>query len=88
MSRIDEAFAQGARCGHICGRDRCGSYVLGEEYEVAYDVEYEGNTEYRDSAERVAWREGYRRGYCLGAEGEPLPVEYQYPVERKPRAWA
>ena len=64
-------YCQGARCGHIDGKDRAGSYVLGEEIEAA-----ENNSLYFDYTDNL-WEAGYRYGYCLAAEGKPLPESIQ-----------
>lgn len=63
-------FAQGARCGHIDGKERCGSYVLGEEFfdslgaATIQGFNHDGQTR--------AWALGYEAGYRVGANGEQL----------------
>lgn len=84
---IREAFAQGVRCGHIDGKNRVGFYVTGEEEALSYEAEENGNSEYTLESERESWRNGYCHGYRLGADGELLPLAYQYPVTRKPSSW-
>lgn len=88
MSTIKEAFAQGMRCGHCEGWGRAGSYVIGEETLLADEAESNGNVDFHGPGEREAWRKGYANGYRFAAYGVPLPVEYQYPVERKGESWA
>lgn len=80
----NEALSQGFRCGHIDGQGRAGAYVTGEEVDLA-DEAYEAA---RSDEPSIPWREGYRAGYRAAAEGLPVPIEHQYPVERKPRSWA
>lgn len=70
----DQCFSQGARCGHLEGRPRCGVYVHGEEYPLS--VEAAKNQKQLDSFQQVSWAAGYRVGYLIGASGEPLPEEY------------
>lgn len=64
-------FAQGARCGHLEGKGRAGSYVLDEEYPLAEEAAI--NNVHTPGANRDAWARGYRIGYRLAAEGKPLP---------------
>lgn len=61
--------ASGARCGYGYGRSRVGLYVLGEELAKSH----KGAAFLKTPEERLAWAEGYRCGYVLGAEGEALP---------------
>lgn len=72
MHKLREARGQGARCGHVDGRARASSYVLGEENILADEAEANGNVEYLAPEERAAWRRGYCYGYRLGAEGEEI----------------
>jgi hypothetical protein len=91
ITELDESFAQGARCGHIDGEGRAGSYVLGEEVDLAHEAFANGWTPDPDTCApdlKNAWISGYQRGYRLAAEGELLPERYQYPVHRKPSTWA
>ncbi len=89
----EEAFAQGARCGHGDGWGRCGSYVVCEEVELSREAFANGFTSDPSDPEtsqemiRLAWLGGYQFGYRHAAEGALLPREYQYPVERKPSTW-
>lgn len=71
MTRKEACEHQGARCGHIDGKARVGSYVLGEEMGVELDCFQEWLTR----EERQAWTWGYQRGYRVGADGEPLDPE-------------
>jgi hypothetical protein len=74
MKQKDACFAQGARCGHIEGRNRAGSYVIGEEIDLAWEAaDNQPLTEY---GLKLAWASGYRLGYLLAAEGSPLPDKY------------
>lgn len=61
-----KSYCQGAQCGHIDGQGRAGSYVLGEEMLIEFD-----------SNHNSLWESGYRYGYCLAAEGNPLPESLQ-----------
>lgn len=91
ITTAEESFAQGARCGHIDGQGRVGSYVIGEEVELSKEAFVNGWSPDPDTCPediRLAWLGGYQLGYRIAAEGELLPVEYQYPVERKPKSWA
>lgn len=78
-------FAQGVRCGHIDGQSRCGVYVRGEE---ALHSSEAASAQGLDWSASKQWEAGYEYGYRLGASGEPLQVEYQHAVERKPKSWA
>lgn len=69
-----EEFAQGARCGHLEGKNRAGQYVTGEEVTLSWEAadarnisKYGGVT-----ASSHAWAEGYQHGYLLAAEGSEL----------------
>lgn len=74
MARFEALRCQGARCGHIDGKARCGAYVLGEELDPSFEAAAI-NASGKD--DRYWWARGYREGYRLGAEGEPLPVEVE-----------
>ena len=65
-------FCQGARCGHLEGKGRTGSYVIGEEETQAYEA---ASANVPDQANRylIAWAKGYSYGYRLAAEGSELP---------------
>ena len=69
----DQAFAQGARCGHLEGKDRVGVYVHGEEFEASEIATQAQNlpTSQLDNM----WSAGYRHGYCKAAQGEALEAE-------------
>lgn len=69
-------FAQGARCGHLEGRGRAGSYVIGEEESLSYDAA-EYNVPQETHRYFHAWARGYRYGYTLAAEGSSLPTEVE-----------
>lgn len=71
----DQAFAQGARCGHIEGKDRAGSYVIGEEFEAS-EIATQAQC-LPTGALDSAWAAGYRHGYTLACEGRPLDLELQ-----------
>lgn len=66
-----EHFEQGRRCGHIEGRGRAGQYVVGEEHLLSIEA---ADAQELTPAEKDEWAAGYREGYCLAAEGSPLPV--------------
>jgi hypothetical protein len=70
----EEAFAHGARCGHIDGQGRAGSYVIGEEIELAWDATQAQGFSGCFSILKVSrsWERGYQQGYILAAEGSPL----------------
>lgn len=85
-----EAFKQGARCGHIDGQDRAAAYVIAEEELLSEEAFANGFSPDPDTASaevRDMWMIGYQRGYRLAAQGDKLPVRYQYPVDRKPSTW-
>lgn len=65
-------YKQGKRCGHIEGRGRAGLYVAGEEHLLSIEA---ADAQELSPAEKDVWAAGYREGYCLAAEGSPLPVE-------------
>lgn len=66
----DQAFAQGARCGHLEGKDRVGQYVSGEEFDLSrIATEVQGLP---TGALYDAWAAGYRHGYTRAASGEAL----------------
>lgn len=69
-------FAQGARCGHIEGKGRAGSYVIGEEEELAYQAAM-NNVPAETHRYLHAWARGYKYGYKLAAEGSALPLHVQ-----------
>lgn len=70
-----EAFAQGARCGHIEGKGRAGQYIIGEEEMLALDAV---KAQRLYSSKLIAkWAAGYRLGYKLAAEGSELPKQYK-----------
>lgn len=71
----DQAYAQGARCGHIEGRHRAGQYVLGEEIELSWEAA--DNHNLNNPSRTYYWAHGYRKGYKLAAEGSPLPPELE-----------
>lgn len=70
MTRRELAlWAQGARCGHIDGKARCGAYVVGEEFAVEVTID----PAWRNRFERTCFEGGYCDGYRVGASGEALP---------------
>lgn len=69
-----EAYAQGARCGHIEGKNRVGQYVLDEEYLPSWEAAE--NQGLHSSVTVEVWARGYRFGYKLAAEGNPLPGDF------------
>lgn len=71
IAELSPEYCQGARCGHIEGKGRAGDYVIGEELELSEEAA--ANQSYYDMGQRDWWAAGYRRGYRLAAEGEPLP---------------
>ena len=78
--------AQGARCGHIDGRARCGVYVMGEEGLYATTAAIENTLarkrEWSSMACIEAWARGYRAGYRVGADGmdlDPETVDHELP---------
>lgn len=66
-------FAQGARCGHIDGKARCGIYVLQEEQFDSLDAAEAQN--FNHPGKTTAWMLGYEAGYRVGADGEELDEE-------------
>lgn len=63
-------YAQGARCGHIEGKERVGLYVIGEELELSNEA---AENQGRSGREFLShWAAGYRYGYMLGVQGETL----------------
>jgi hypothetical protein len=77
MMTSEQAFAQGARCGHIEGKERVGLYIVEEEYEMSWDA-MEAQGEALPTKElKNQWAKGYRTGYLLGASGDALPAEFQ-----------
>ena len=77
VTTIEEAFAQGARCGHLEGKDRVGVYVLDEEVLASEGIADDQGLPSEEM--RLAWRGGYQLGYKLAACGEALPEEYREP---------
>jgi len=75
--RSQGLYAQGARCGHIDGKARCGVYVLAEEYDASDVAAVNARTDYRSERERLTWTRGYREGYRLGAAGYALAAEVE-----------
>jgi len=69
-------FAQGARCGHLEGKGRAGSYVTGEEETVSYEAA-SANVPNEPYRYLVAWAKGYQFGYRLAVEGSGLPSEVE-----------
>lgn len=69
-------FAQGARCGHLEGKGRAGSYVTGEEEFLSYEA---ASVNVPNEAYRylIAWAKGYQYGYHLAVEGSKLPSEVE-----------
>lgn len=67
-----EAFAQGARCGHIEGKGRAGQYVIGEEEILSWDA---AKAQGLGFPLEGAWSRGYMYGYCRAAEGSALPSD-------------
>ncbi len=67
-------IAVGARCGHIDGKARVGSYVVNEEIQAAFDAAAAQG--YEDHQTTADFFRGYKLGYLLGVEGSPLPPEY------------
>lgn len=76
---LDALEAQGARCGHIDGRARCGVYTMGEEHlgslEAAIANTLERRREWSSEACISAWMHGYEAGYRVGADGMELDQE-------------
>ena len=72
-ARLRACFAQGARCGHIDGKRRCGQYVIGEEYAVTKEDLNQGPR--YSMADMEYWADGYYSGYRVGADGEELPAD-------------
>jgi hypothetical protein len=68
-----DAYAQGARCGHIEGKGRAGAYVLGEEIDLAWEAA--GNQGLNPTLSN-AWSQGYEHGYRRAADGLELEPEY------------
>jgi hypothetical protein len=68
-----QAFAQGARCGHLEGQGRAGEYVIGEEVQLSWDAA--DNQGLSDPYIALMWEAGYQYGYLRAAEGESLPEE-------------
>jgi hypothetical protein len=71
QTRLTRLYAQGARCGHLEGKGRAGSYVTGEEHNLAWDASHAQG--FSDVHETEAWARGYYCGYRLAASGEELP---------------
>ena len=69
-------FCQGARCGHLEGRGRAGSYIIGEEEPLSYEAAA-FNVPAETHRYLMAWARGYRYGYKLAAEGSSLPSEVE-----------
>jgi hypothetical protein len=69
-----QAFAQGARCGHIEGKGRAGQYVIGEEEDRSYEA---ADAQKLSCHLHQAWAGGYRTGYVLALEGKQLPPELE-----------
>lgn len=65
----EECFAQGARCGHIEGQGRAGSYVMEEEVELSWQA---AENQSLNKPQTMHWAHGYQYGYRLAAEGAPL----------------
>lgn len=68
-------YSQGARCGHIEGKDRVGVYVMGEEIEAANIATEAQGIQYNKGGS--AWWHGYCHGYLLAVEGSALEKEHQ-----------
>lgn len=69
----DQAFCQGARCGHLEGKDRVGVYTSNEEFEAA-DIATKAQN-LPTSVLDNQWAAGYRHGYMRAAEGSALESE-------------
>lgn len=85
---VNAMFAQGARCGHLEGKDRAGSYVIGEEHDLSWEAAC-ANRETTEERER--WAMGYRYGYRLAASGDALPESLRLaplPDELAAAMWA
>jgi len=74
-----EAFMEGAKSGYSAGKGRAGSYIIGEEIELAWDAVreqcfYESSIRPTLPELKVSreWENGYKHGYLLAAEGSPL----------------
>ena len=69
-----EAFMEGAKSGYSAGKGRAGSYIIGEEIELAWDAVVSHGFEENTSTFRInrAWERGYKYGYRLAAEGSPF----------------
>lgn len=74
MNEVQKAFSQGARCGHVEGKGRAGSYIIGEQEEVAAEAAHLHHPDFNDLSRRDAWENGYNYGYKLAAEGSALPA--------------
>lgn len=72
----EEAFSQGARCGHIEGKGRAGSYIIGEEIVLSWEAADNQGVAVLAFGNRDAWTRGYQHGYKLAAEGSPLEEEH------------
>ncbi len=70
-----QAFAQGARCGHLEGKGRAGSYCLGEEVELSWEASEAQDLDHEPTT--AAWARGYRHGYRRAAEGSELEQDSQ-----------
>ena len=80
MRPIERAhYVSGFRAGHFYGRERAGSFVVGEEYDLSEDA-CEGRT-FANRFERTCFAGGYSDGYRCGAEGAAIPET----IEHKPR---
>lgn len=75
-ANVDRCFAQGARCGHLEGKGRAGSYVIGEEGPLSYEAADAQTTLFAHADGRERWAAGYRHGYKLAAEGSELEPHF------------
>jgi hypothetical protein len=74
----DRYYAQGARCGHLEGKDRADSYVLDEEIDLSWQA---AENQEISSYFEARFSSGYRLGYTMAVEGYELPQEYvDYPL--------
>lgn len=68
-----DAYAQGARCGHLEGRGRAGAYVLGEEIDRAWEA---AKNQGLNATLTGVWSQGYEHGYRRAADGSELEPEF------------
>ena len=67
-------YAQGARCGHIEGKERAGAYTNGEEILLAREAGEVHEPMYGVTGAAL-FAAGYAYGYVRAAAGEALPID-------------